>query len=250
MSDPTDAGPLPGPGRPANAFAATRADLQRLATHVLARGHAAHGGRFGLRVTASGLGTPAHGPDDAVLRLAGACLVVERQTADGRIAASRPLAGATLADAAAFAGVDLDEPFAPGSDAPPVGDRGATLALDPASVDIILGWYRVGAQALDGVLPTLDHPTAAQVWPEHFDVGLSAATPTGGVNLGASPGDAGVAEPYLYVAPWTEDRPGDPEFWNAPYGAVVTRSTLAASDDPGGAAVAFFTRGVDLLGAG
>jgi len=201
-------------------------------------------------VTPSGLGTPAFGPDDTVLRLAGANLVVERQSADGRTAASRPLVGATLADAAAFAGVDLDEPFAPGNDAPPVGDRGAPLALDPASVDIILGWYRVGAQALDGVLPTLDHPTAAQVWPEHFDIGLSATTPTGGVNLGASPGDAGVAEPYLYVAPWTGHRPGDPDFWNAPYGAVVTRSVLAASDDPGPAAVAFLTRGVDLLSAG
>ena len=106
-----------------------------------------------------------------------------------------------------------------------------------------------GAGARRGA-PDLDHPTAAQLWPEHFDIGLSATTPTGGVNLGASPGDAGVAEPYLYVAPWTGHRPGDPDFWNAPYGAVVTRSVLAASDDPGPAAVAFLTRGVDLLSAG
>ena len=56
-----------------------------------------------------------------------------------------------------------------------------------------------------------------------------------------------MAEPYLYVAPWADDRPGDPGFWNAPYGAVITRSTLAADPDPGAAGTGFLLRGLDLL---
>lgn len=50
------------------------------------------------------------------------------------------------------------------------------------------------------------------------------------VNLGGSPGDGSSDgssdEPYPYVGPWTPGRPGDPAFWNAPYGAMRTRSEL------------------------
>jgi len=139
--------------------------------------------------------------------------------------------------------------FAPGADAPPAGDPDAPLDLDTASADIVLRWYRTGSRVLDAVLPHLGRPSAAQLWPEHFDLGLQATTTAGGVNLGASPGDGGVPEPYLYVSPWTEVRPGDPDYWNAPYGAVVTRSTLRASVDPDTAGVAFLMRGLALLGA-
>ncbi len=50
------------------------------------------------------------------------------------------------------------------------------------------------------------------------------------VNLGASPGDGFSTEPYLYVGPWSAERPGDDGYWNAPFGAVLRRSDL-----PGGA---------------
>ena len=46
-------------------------------------------------------------------------------------------------------------------------------------------------------------------------------------NLGASPGDAYEPEPYLYVGPWGPERPGDPGYWNAPFGAVLRRGELA-----------------------
>jgi len=230
-------------------YAVTRADLQRVATHVLGRSRAAHGGHFGLRVTPTGIATPPFGADDTVVRVAGTDLVVERQTSEGVTARILALPGTSLAGAAAFAGTSLDGPFAPGADAPPVGDPDAPLALDAASADIVLRWYRTGARVLDAVLPHLDRPTGAQLWPEHFDLGLQATTAAGGVNLGASPGDGGVAEPYLYVAPWTDARPGDTGYWNAPYGAVATRSTLAASPDADTAGIAFLMRGLALLGA-
>jgi len=68
------------------------------------------------------------------------------------------------------------------------------------------------------------------------------------VNLGGSPGDGSCDEPYLYVGPWTADRPGDPEFWNADFGAMRTRTQLAA--DPAGlvaAGAAFLLEGYNRL---
>ena len=227
---------------------ATRRDLQRLATHVLARARALDGGHFGLRATATGIGTPAFGPAGTVLRLAGTTLVREDQTSEGAHVELLALEGASLADAAGLAGVDLALPFTPGADAPGVGDPRRRLALDPPSVGRILAWFVSGAGALDAVLPDLAEPTVAQLWPEHFDIGLSASTASGGVNLGASPGDDAVPEPYLYVAPWTAARPGDPEYWNAPFGAVLTSHDLAGAGDPTAAGAAFLRLGLDALG--
>jgi hypothetical protein len=56
------------------------------------------------------------------------------------------------------------------------------------------------------------------LWPEHFDVGMTAA----GINYGASPGDDQIPDPYLYVGPHDGPPPGDPAFWNAPFGAART----------------------------
>jgi len=233
---------------PSDTFASTRRGLQLVVTHVLARGRGDHGGRIGLRVTATGIATPVFGPDETVLRLVGTVLVREHQTADGARADVVDLAGRTLAEAAAFAGVDLAVPFTPGGDAPPVGDPTALLELDPVATVEILAWYGTGARVLDTVLPELSEPTVAQLWPEHFDLGLAAATASGGVTLGFSPGDDGLPEPYVYVAPWDEARPGDPAFWSAPFGAVLTRSDLGGSADPLPGAVAFVRRGLDALG--
>lgn len=225
----------------------TRRELQRIATHVLARGRAAHGGRFGLRATPSGIGTPMFGPDDTVLRLAGTVLVREHQGTDGATAATFDLPGRSLAEACRFAGVDLDAPFSPGGDAPVPGDPDAPLLVDQAVTDELLGWFSFGARVLDGLLATLTEPTVAQLWPEHFDLGLAARTGSGGVTLGASPGDDSVPEPYVYVAPWDAGRPGDPAYWNASFGAVATAGDLAGPD-PVAAATAFARHGLTLLG--
>lgn len=242
MTDPSAAGT-----RPPTDEVVTRLELQRLATHVLARARADHGGRFGLRATPSGIGTPLFGPDDATVRLTGTSLVREHQTPEGALAAALDLVGRSLGEAATFAGVDLGRPFTPGADAPDVGDPDAPLILDPHAAARLLAWFPTGAQVLDALLPELTAPTAAQVWPEHFDLGLAAATGSGGVTLGASPGDHAIPEPYVYVAPWETARPGDPGYWNAPFGALVTRSDLAGSDTVEGA-LDFVRRGLTLLG--
>ncbi len=91
-----------------------------------------------------------------------------------------------------------------------------------------------------------------QLWPEHFDVGCDVAVSTDRrANLGASPGDSSSDsssdEPYLYVGPWDDARPGDPAYWNAPFGAVLGYETLRAAANPQELGSTFLRRGLDLL---
>ncbi len=110
----------------------------------------------------------------------------------------------------------------------------------------VAAWYALGAQALDQVLAlsgAAAAPAVIQLWPEHFDLAVDVAAGTTRVNLGVSPGDGFSAAPYLYVGPWLEGRPGDPAFWNAPFGGFATIDAVSDVD----AAVAFLERGLALL---
>ena len=231
-------------------LAATRHELQRVATHVLARRRFDRCGRFGLRATPGGFGTPAYGDDHEVLRVAGTRLVRET-TGDTAATAWVELSGSTLSDAAAFGGVDLAEPFAVGGDTVELGDIETPVEIDAASVEVLADWYHFSSIVLDATLATLGSaaaPTVVQLWPEHFDLGCDvAATPTRRVNLGASPGDTLVERPYLYLGPWNDERPGDASYWNAPFGAVATAEEVLAAADPLAAAIQFLLRGVALL---
>jgi len=60
-----------------NRYTTTRLGLQRVATRILARARFDSDGRFGLRVTSSGVRTPAFGPVGDVIRIAGATLIRE-----------------------------------------------------------------------------------------------------------------------------------------------------------------------------
>lgn len=237
--------PLPDP------FAATRDALQRVATHVLA--HRRHDlcGKIGLRATPGGIGTPACGPDHEVLRISGTRLVRERTGDNGARTTSLDLVTATLDDAATLGGVDLRAPFSAGHDTPAVGDTRAPMRVDAPSADVLADWFRFGWAVLDAAVATLGpdaEPSVVQLWPEHFDAGCDvAATPDRRVNLGASPSDSFSPQPYLYVGPWDAERPGDPAYWNAPFGAVLTYDQLVASADPVAVAIAFLRRGVELL---
>lgn len=227
----------------------TRQDLQRVATHVLARRRHAVTGRFGLRATPGGFGTPAFGADLEVLRVSGTALVRER----GGDAAFHPLEGATLAQLAAFAGADLAAPFEVGAETPALGDPGAALRLDAGALDVLAGWYDLGWRAIDAVVAPRGfaaRPSVVQLWPEHFDAACAVSFgPDEGqrCNLGASPGDTTSDEPYLYLGPWCQDRPGDLVYWNAPFGAVLPRSAVFAGADPLATAVEFLRTGLDLL---
>ena len=220
----------------------TRDALQRVATHVLARARYAAAGRFGLRATPGGFGTPAFGDAVEVLRVSGGVLVHER---DGH-ASSMAIDGATLAALAEFAGADLGVPFEAGHDTPPLGDVDEPLTVDSGQAAALAAWWHLGWQVIDTAAADQRDAMALQLWPEHFDAGTSVAVGDDDgdrCNLGVSPGDSFSDEPYLYVGPWTNRRPGDTSYWNAPFGAVLTRTQV----EDGADALAFLRRGLELL---
>ena len=102
------------------------------------------------------------------------------------------------------------------------------LEIDAAAASKLANAFATGEQALRS-LGTEEEPV---LWPEHFDIGLSADE----INFGVSPGDATIAVPYAYVGPWTQ-RSGD--FWNVSFGAARPIHELGHLD----ALVNFFAEG-------
>lgn len=232
------------PGLPAS-----RRALQRVAAHVVARRRSdLSAGRIGLRPSPGGLSCPPAGPEGEVVRTDGDLLIVER----GPEATLTRMT--SLGDLARAAGVDLGGPLALGSDPPPVGDPWEPLGIDAAAARALGGWWAFAVTALDAAVAGRGahaSPSPVQLWPEHFDVACDLAWGAGEgerVNLGGSPGDDRHHEPYLYVGPWGPDRPGDPGYWNAPFGAELGYAALRRAPDPHAAAATFLGRGLELLG--
>ena len=235
-------------------FADTRRALHRVAVHVVARARQQATGRFGLRVTPGGFGTPAFGDAVERVRVSHGLLVRETAGPDGASSTAIAIAGSSLLDLARVAGVHLAAELDIGHDTPETGDVDVPLAIDDAAARLLGAWFSVVSEALDTVVAARPDAGAStvQLWPEHFDVAIDLAfddadPATCRVNLGGSPGDDFHADPYLYVGPWTDDRPGDPSFWNAPFGAVLPYSAVATSGDPVGAASGFLLAGLDRL---
>jgi hypothetical protein len=233
-----------------DALSAAGRTLHLVAVHVVARARQQATGRFSLRITPGGFGTPEFGPDCRRVRVSGGALIVESDAPGAAASTAEPIAGASLRELAAIAGVDLDAALDVGRDTPALGDPDAPLALDPAAAEGVSDWFGVVVAALDRVataVPASGGPTLARLWPEHFDVAMDvAARPDRRVNVGGSPGDSFSAEPYVYVGPWTAERPGDGAFWNAPFGAARRRSQLDETDRVG-SAVAFLLDGLRRL---
>jgi hypothetical protein len=194
-------------------LAVTRAGLHRVAEHVLAAARYAETGRIGLMPSPGGFRTPPFGTDGKFLAVEGTELVV------GGAAGTRRTALTTIRAAAEFAGVTPGAPAQVYKPATPFAlDEPLMIGLDAAR--LLAGWYRLGAQAMSHLAAEIpgDQPGAVVLWPEHFDVGMTAAA----INYGASPGDDQIPEPYLYVGPHDGPPPGDPAFWNALFGAART----------------------------
>lgn len=234
------------PGLPAG-FESTRATLHRIAAHVLGRRRYNVAGRFGLRASPGGFATPAFGHDVEIIRVDRGILV--REVAGE--AAYKSIERSTLAELAAFAGTDLAAEFSAGKDTPAVGDPGEPIEISLDACAVMADWLQIGWEILDETikgLPPEAEPAVIQLWPEHFDAGANVGLSNGSrVNIGVSPGDAYSNEPYLYVGPWTEDRPGDPSFWNAPFGAALPHGEILAGLDPVGTGVKFTQLGLALL---
>ncbi len=268
------AGPRRLPPAPdAEVLAATRTALHRLAAYVIAPARHAATGRFGLRWTLGGFGTPFFAdpgtePDtdggDRQIRVVGTTLVDQRGGAGGEV---RTAPITTLAAAAAF----LDTPIVPGvaaeHDTPPVGDPRQPLAPDPAAAAFLGAWFGMGFAALEALRahPATVDPTRPQLWPGHLDPAIEAGDGDHRASYGASPGDpASGGRPYLYVSIWYPDRlalhrsapassssgdGGGP--WNATSftGRILPLSQFPPEADPVAVAVGFYTKARDLLDA-
>ena len=77
-------------------------------------------------------------------------------------------------------------------------------------------------------------PSIVQLWPGHFDPAIEEGDDDHRASYGASPGDASIAEPYLYVSAWWPDRLGIAEdpVWQT---GTFTGRMLAVSAFPNGA---------------
>ena len=194
-------------------FAATRTAMHRVAEERMKPAREAVTGRFGLRAVPGGFGTPPFGD-------------VEEWYVDGTELVVRS-----------------------GSDVSRTPVEGA----DPAAAEALAEWFAFGwgvleelrAEAADLELA----PSAVQLWPEHFDIGVDFGSEASGTraNYGASPGDDDHAEPYLYVGPWSP--PPDGILWNAEGfpGAEMPYAELVASDERRAAALQFLRERRDAL---
>jgi hypothetical protein len=225
-------------------FVETRQSLHALAEHVLAAARYAAVERIGLVSRGRGIATPAF-PEP--LGEADRELFVERawiHRNDGGAVVAAPIT--TIAAAAEFAQVEPGSP--PVYPAATALDPDTALPLDPDAALQVGDWFAFAAEALGAFAASVGVSETATLWPEHFDLALVAGRDAARANYGASPGDAAIPEPYLYVGPWDDLRPH--EFWNATSfrGAVLRSSTLPATDPVRGA-VGFLRRGYELVGA-
>jgi hypothetical protein len=202
--DPT--GQRAGSDLQAAGLAATRRSLHGVAELVMAGPQFRRSQSIELRVVPGGFGTVA----EPALRVDGAVLVA------GSLRLQ--LTGLTFAGLAAAAGVeacDLADVYQDGSGLSP-GDQ---VDADPAAASYLAACFGHGDAALRRFAPG----SAPVLWPEHFDVAIDRDE----ITYGVSPGDAEIAGPYAYVAPWTR-RAG--QFWNARFGAAMPLGPLPQAE--------------------
>jgi hypothetical protein len=233
----------PLPIRDLDTFVSTRDGLHRVAEHVVAKARYVDDREIRLTAFAGGFATPVLSWGTRV-RIEADELVVD--DSDG----SRRTRLNTIAEAAAFVGV---EPGFPVELYPPatsfVADQ--PLSLDRGAAEALAAWYGFTAEVLELFATEIleAHPSPLVLWPEHFDQAFFTedADEARRANYGASPGDEGHPEPYMYVGPWGTPAPSG--FWNAAHfnGAVLPLSQIVVEADPARTALRFLRAGRLLL---
>lgn len=223
-------------------FPATRRALHRLAEAVLKEKRVLEtGGRIALCYTPGGFGTPRWERGELTgtgghIRVEGVEVVLVESGTERRAAASDPEAAARLA------GLE-----------PSDGAGSESAGIDAEAAVGLADWFAYGTTVLAELIdsPAAAAPEPIRLWPEHFDVATVLGDEEAGsrANFGASPGDEGHPEPYLYVGPWVE-RTG--ELWNATGfpGAELSYAELLAANDPLQAGLEFMRTRLDALAAG
>jgi hypothetical protein len=226
-----------------DAFVSTRDSLHRVAEHVLAKARFLDDGEIRLVAVDGGFGTPMLSGKTRV-RVAGVDLVIDDHNG------SRGVALTTIGNAARFAGIEPGFPTELYQPATRL-DADESLDVDLDAAQALAAWYGFTAELLGAFAGEVveAHPSPLILWPEHFDQAFFTEDDDESrrANYGASPGDAGHPEPYLYVGPWGSTAAD--EFWNAPTfnGALLPLSSLIAAVDPAAQALQFLRAGRALL---
>jgi len=166
------------------------------------------------------------------------------------VATAEPIG--TLAAAAAFV---LDGPpdlaWAESFDVPPAGDPDDDLRVDVEAAAFLGDWYGFAYSVLEDVRADAEstETNRVQLWPEHFDASFDCLPDDRRATYGASPGDAGIDQPYLYVLPASFDTAPPSDCWNAYSfnGGVLRMSELVDAPDQRAAALTFYRRCRDVL---
>ncbi|MDH3302510.1 MAG: hypothetical protein OES24_18575 [Acidimicrobiia bacterium] len=232
---------------PLETLVETRLALHRLATYVVAPVRHRQNGKFGLRWTQGGFGTPFFGQDRQV-RVEGTSLIDQR---DGEVRVT-PIG--SLEDAARFLESEIDAETAAEHDSPDVGDVDERLAVDASAAELLGNWFGMafaGLEVLRADATSID-PSRPQLWPGHFDPAIEVGTDDTRASYGASPGDHGSDQPYLYVSVWWPDRldiDTDDSFWNASgfTGRILPLADFPADADPAVVAANFWRETRDRI---
>lgn len=228
---------------------------QRLATHVLGQARFRHDNLFDLVPLPGGFGTPPVGSQRERVRFVGGSMFIERVIGEDvrTLTATTDvvtLAGSSINDLCNAIGFAPDPDFWVGGDTPALGDPTDMVVIDSETTSVLGEWYLLGQRAMEEAVASLPDAAASvgRLWPEHFDFGTDLdAKPGVRCNLGAAAGDGFNPEPYLYLGPWGDGRPGPPEYWTAPFGAVLTFAELNIVEDPLARAIEFFLHGLSYL---
>jgi hypothetical protein len=224
-------------------YPATRDALHALAEQLVSAAYWQATTHIGLRPTPRGFGTPVFGDNERV-RVDATAIVHERG------GESRRHELTTLRAASSFLGVPLGAPsvYTPATTLPP----DTPLAIDRDAALALADWYALAAALLQDLRAA--HPdapsTELQIWPEHFDLACELGDDAVGAraNYGASPGDAGIPEPYLYVGPHEPSRRTG-VFTRCAFGAAITYSELRRVPEAGSAGRQFYESAVaELVG--
>lgn len=239
------------------------ADAHRLAYAVVAEARRQANGKFGLRYTAGGFGTPFFGRDgrDTQIRVVAGQIIVQC----GAEVSAAPID--SLAAAAEHCGVTPGTEAAE-HDSPPLDDIQRELRVDAELTAFLGDWFGFAFSVLEELrlTPGATDVGRTQLWPGHFDPAVeltvgepatdaaSGSSPAGDeddisrrATYGASLGDQHNPAPYLYVGPWGGG--DDDPYWNAESfgGAALGYEALLSAPDQRRAALEFFTAGYERL---
>ena len=202
--------------------------------------------KLALRYTHGGFGTPFFGDDEQV-RVEDDLLVYQQR----HQVRSAPIT--TLEAACAFLGIPYRDVWFEGFH-DPLGPVGPTtrLSVDPEAAGAIGEWFGFATSVLEEArrTPGAAEVSRVQLWPEHFDLAFEMGALESGqrASYGASPGDDGHTEPYLYVAAWGDIDRSDP-YWNDESfnGSSLSYQELLPSEDQRATALAFLQDGFTRL---